>query len=161
MALADLIVVMKDGRIEQAADPRRVFERPATAFVARFMGDHNVLSGRITGSGAGRVDFAVAGGGGFVASGVGGAEGEPIDVAVRTDRVRLAEPPARGLGFTGIVSNIEYRGATLKLSAEGGGIEEFTAIVDDRSFFARPVRVGDAVPLSWEPEDAIALGRAA
>ncbi|MEZ5906643.1 MAG: ABC transporter ATP-binding protein [Geminicoccaceae bacterium] len=161
MALADLIVVMKDGRIEQAADPRTVFEQPATAFVARFMGDHNVLSGRITESGAGRVSFAVAGGGAFVASGIGGAEGEPIDVAVRTDRVRLAEAPAKGLGFTGIVSNIEYRGATLKLSAEGGGIEEFTAIVDDRSFFARPVKVGDAVPLSWEPEDAITLGRAA
>ena len=49
MALADLIVVMNDGRIEQAAPPRDVFERPATAFVARFMGDHNVISGRVTG----------------------------------------------------------------------------------------------------------------
>ncbi len=47
MALADLIVVMNEGRIEQADTPRAVFERPATAFVARFMGDHNVLSGRI------------------------------------------------------------------------------------------------------------------
>ena len=46
MALADLIVVMNDGRIEQAAHPRTVFETPATAFVARFMGDHNVISGR-------------------------------------------------------------------------------------------------------------------
>ncbi len=44
MALADLIVVMNEGRIEQAATPRTVFEKPATAFVARFMGDHNVLS---------------------------------------------------------------------------------------------------------------------
>ena len=47
MALADLIVIMNDGRIEQAADPRTVFEQPATAFVARFMGDHNVISGKI------------------------------------------------------------------------------------------------------------------
>jgi putative spermidine/putrescine transport system ATP-binding protein len=47
MALADLIVIMNDGKIEQAADPRTVFEQPATAFVARFMGDHNVISGRI------------------------------------------------------------------------------------------------------------------
>lgn len=46
MALADVIVVMNDGRIEQAATPRELFERPATAFVARFMGDHNVISGR-------------------------------------------------------------------------------------------------------------------
>jgi len=49
MALADLVVVMNEGRIEQAAPPREVFERPATAFVARFMGEHNVITGRITG----------------------------------------------------------------------------------------------------------------
>ncbi len=43
MALADLVVVMDGGRILQAAPPRDVFERPATAFVARFIGGHNVL----------------------------------------------------------------------------------------------------------------------
>ena len=43
MALADLVVVMEGGRILQAAPPRDVFERPATAFVARFIGGHNVL----------------------------------------------------------------------------------------------------------------------
>src|ERR1044072_2668191 len=48
MARADIIVIMNDGKIEQAASPRQVFETPATAFVARFMGDHNVLSGRVT-----------------------------------------------------------------------------------------------------------------
>lgn len=45
MALADLVVVMDAGRIVQAAPPREVFERPATAFVARFIGGHNVLPG--------------------------------------------------------------------------------------------------------------------
>src|SRR4030095_11278084 len=59
MALADLIVVMNDGKIEQAAHPRIVFERPATAFVARFMGDHNVISGRVTKSVNGLVSFEV------------------------------------------------------------------------------------------------------
>ncbi|MBR0642370.1 ABC transporter ATP-binding protein [Plastoroseomonas hellenica] len=43
MALADLAVVMDHGRIVQAAPPREVFERPASAFVARFIGGHNVL----------------------------------------------------------------------------------------------------------------------
>ncbi len=43
MALSDLMVVMEGGRIRQAAAPREVFERPATAFVARFIGGHNVL----------------------------------------------------------------------------------------------------------------------
>ena len=43
LALADLVVVMNKGRIEQAGAPREVFERPATEFVARFLGGHNVL----------------------------------------------------------------------------------------------------------------------
>ncbi|MXP62596.1 ABC transporter ATP-binding protein [Roseomonas sp. M0104] len=43
MALSDLAVVMDHGRIAQAAPPREIFERPASAFVARFIGGHNVL----------------------------------------------------------------------------------------------------------------------
>ena len=43
MALADLMVVMDHGHIRQAAAPREVFERPVSAFIARFIGGHNVL----------------------------------------------------------------------------------------------------------------------
>ena len=43
MALADLVVIMRDGWIEQQGNPVSVFERPATAFVARFLGSHNVI----------------------------------------------------------------------------------------------------------------------
>ena len=43
MALADLMVVMEDGHIRQAATPRAIFEEPASAFIARFIGGHNVL----------------------------------------------------------------------------------------------------------------------
>ena len=45
MALADLMVVMQDGRIRQQGTPRDVFSNPASAFVARFIGGHNVLPG--------------------------------------------------------------------------------------------------------------------
>ena len=158
MALADLIVVMNDGRIEQAAEPRVVFEKPATAFVARFMGDHNVISGRITEGGAESVLLTVPAGGEFLANGAG-ETGEAGDIAVRTDRVRIGTEPERGLGFTGSVSNIEYRGATVKLSVNGAGIEDFTAILSDSHFFANPVRIGEAITLSWSAEDAILLGR--
>ena len=44
LALADEIIVMNDARIEQAGPARDVFNRPKTAFVARFMGGHNVLN---------------------------------------------------------------------------------------------------------------------
>lgn len=158
MALADLVVVMNDGRIEQAASPREVFERPASAFVARFMGDHNVISGKVAGSADGLVTFDVIGGGTFSASGAVRPSGSDVDAAIRTDHVRIGESPVKGLGFTGIVSNLEYRGASVKLTMEGAGISEFTAIITDKAYYATPVAVGDAVPLHWDAEDAIILG---
>jgi putative spermidine/putrescine transport system ATP-binding protein len=161
MALADLIVVMNDGRIEQAAAPREVFERPATAFVARFMGDHNVVSGRVGAASNGLAEVEVPNGGTFAATGTAGSAGEPIDIAIRTDHVRIGAPARKGLGFTGTVSNIEYRGSSVKLSVDGAGIEDFTAIVDDQAFHRSPVSVGDAVPLNWDAADAIVLGRLA
>ena len=136
-----------------------VFERPATAFVARFMGDHNVISGRATGNRDGMVMINVNGGGSLAASGAPQEAGAPVDIAIRTDHVRIGEPPAPGLGFTGIVSNVEYRGSSVKLLVNGAGIEDFTVILDDTDFFAKPVTVGDAVPLAWDAEDAIVLGR--
>jgi putative spermidine/putrescine transport system ATP-binding protein len=44
MALADMVVVMEGGHIRQAAPAREIFEKPNTAFVARFIGGHNVIS---------------------------------------------------------------------------------------------------------------------
>ncbi len=159
MALADLIVVMSDGRIEQAAPPREIFEQPATAFVARFMGDHNVISGRAVGTSNGLAQLAVPDGGTFAASGTAPAKDSPLDIAIRTDRVQVGPSTTKGLGFNGVVSNIEYRGATVKLTCDGAGISDFTAIISDKAFFAAPITVGDAVPLHWDAEDAIVLGR--
>lgn len=159
MALADIIVVMNDGRIEQAADPRTVFERPATAFVARFMGDHNVISGRVVEKAEGGVKVEVPGGGTFLVEGSPRETGESVDIAVRNDHVRIAESASEGLGFTGLLTNVEYRGSSTKLTVSGAGIEDFVAIVSDTEFDARPVHVGEAVPLSWTAEDVILLDR--
>ncbi|WP_275791138.1 ABC transporter ATP-binding protein [Pararhizobium gei] len=161
MALADIIVIMNDGRIEQAAHPREVFERPATAFVARFMGDHNVLTGRVLGSGGGTVTLEVAEGQTFAVAGEARDPGSPVDIGVRTDRVRLAEPAEKTLGFNGIVSNVEYRGSSVKITVHGAGSDDFTVIASDADYFRKPVAVGDAVPLSWDLEDAVLLGRVA
>ncbi|OJF92450.1 ABC transporter ATP-binding protein [Pararhizobium antarcticum] len=159
MALADLVVVMNDGRIEQAAPPREVFERPATAFVARFMGDHNVLTGRAVSSAEGKVVMEVPEGLTFAVHGDPQEPGAPVDLGIRTDRVRIEPASAPGLGFNGIVSNIEYRGASVKITVIGAGSDDFTVIVGDSSFYAKPVAVGDAVSLSWAEEDVILLGR--
>ncbi|WP_176083908.1 ABC transporter ATP-binding protein [Martelella sp. HB161492] len=157
MALADLIVVMNDGKIEQAATPREVFEKPATAFVARFMGDHNVISGRVSEATGSGVTLDVPGGGQFAAVGRAKEVGAHADIAVRNDHIRLGQTAVPGLGFTGVVSTVEYLGSTVKLIMNGAGVEDFVVILSDSRFFENPVRVGEAVSVYWNAYDAIIL----
>ncbi len=121
MALADLVVVMQHGKIEQAAAPREVFNRPATAFVAKFMGDHNVLAGRVTTAMKAGVQFEAPGGLAFNAPAKDLEVGQPIEIAVRNDRVRVGQPPRKGCGMTGLVQNVEYHGQKVQVSLERAG----------------------------------------
>ena len=155
MALADLVVVMNDGRIEQAAHPREVFNRPATAFVARFMGDHNVISGRVSGRDGDFALVTIPGGADFRAASPA-AVGDTLSIAVRTDRVRLAET-SRGFGLGGVVSAIEYRGRNVQIAVTAPGLDDFSVSMDEADFFGRPLAVGEPVPMSWTPEDVHVL----
>lgn len=123
------------------------------------MGDHNVLSGRVTSSEKGVLVMTVPEGQSFSVRGTGREVGEPVDIGIRTDRVRLQVATEWTLGFDGIVSNIEYRGSSVKITVIGAGSDDFTVIADDGDYFARPVAVGDTVSLSWALEDAVLLGR--
>ncbi len=125
LALADSIIVMNGGRIEQAGAPRDVFNAPETEFVARFIGGHNVISDP---SGP---------------------------VAIRSDRLSVsASDASANNGLAAQVRQIEYLGSqvNLALSAEAG--DELTATLPDQTFFARPYDIGDRVFLSWNAEDA-------
>lgn len=159
MALADLIVVMNAGRIEQAASPRQVFEQPATAFVARFMGDHNVISGRVVESNTDETVIETSAGTRFSAPASPVPVGQTLDLALRTDRVAIGGDVTPMLGFNGVVAGVEYLGATVKIAVAGAGIDEFTIITSDSAYFAMPVKTGDAVPLSWSARDVIVLGK--
>ena len=158
MALADLIVIMNDGRIEQAATPRTIFQKPATPFAARFMGSHNVLSGRLKERDGDAIAIELPGGGIIRAYGTVSADQDDADIAVRTDHVHLGEAAEPGFGFSGVVTNVEDLGATVKLSITGAGIEDFTMVLSDAEYYASPAKTGDAVTLSWAPADAIVLG---
>ena len=125
MALSDLVVVMNGGRIEQAADPRTVFERPATAFVARFIGGHNVI--RLA---------------------------DATEIAVRADRMRLG-PEAGAEAVPAKVVSIEYQGTSVHVGFEadglgGGAPAALTAVIADGAYAGRPLALGQTVPLGWD-----------
>jgi putative spermidine/putrescine transport system ATP-binding protein len=138
MALADLVVVMNHGRIEQAATARDVFNKPASAFVARFIGGHNVLP-----------------------AAVARARGEAAFVAIRADRMNVAAGEAREVGassIVGVARSVEYLGATVQVGIDVVGLEAMSAVVPEARFDASPVRPGQPVVLSWKPEDVHVLG---
>ncbi len=131
MALADLIVVMNAGRIEQQGAPQEVFNRPATEFVARFMGGHNVV---------------------------------PLDgrkISVRTDRVRLMPAPAGADARPVTVTDVEYQGTAVLVALAADGGLELTAVVPERTFFARPFEVGEAAAIGWDQADIHELATSA
>ena len=123
LALADLVVVMNRGRIEQAGNPRQVFEKPATEFVARFLGGHNVIE---------------------TAAGM---------IAVRADRVRVVPGASNLSRLGAVVASVEYQGASYQVGLEGGGARDLSALLGDADFAKTPLALGERVGLAWLDED--------
>ena len=124
MALADLVVVMNEGRIEQQGSPREVFNRPRTEFVARFIGGHNVVT----------------------------ADGARL--AVRADRLllrRLNGYRGEGSPATGTVTNVEYQGTVVQTSVTAEDGTELIALAPEQVFDREPLTPGTRVAVGWEP----------
>ena len=126
MALADMMVVMQDGHIRQSGTPLDVFGNPASSFVARFIGGHNVLPG---------------------------AAGP---VAVRADRCRLKPDGAghNSAGLAARVEAVEYQGGTVRVAlmvTETG--EGASVLLPDDEYDAAPVAAGTSARLVWSPAD--------
>ena len=162
IAVADLVVVMDQGRIEQAASAHEIYTLPANAYVARFMGGQNVLAGTVV-SVEGGVATLVDGTGARFATPVKSAapaEGQQIACCVRRDRVEVEKlhAPSRSSGdatnvVSGAVHAIEYQGSYVKVTIDVPRSEQFVANLADHVFFATPLDIGDAVLARWATED--------
>jgi len=138
MALADLVVVMNQGRIEQAGTAREVFNKPASAFVAKFIGGHNVIP-----------------------AAVARTKGEGEFVAIRADRIVLqpGTAPVDATSLSGVTRSVEYLGSTVQVGIDVAGLDPLSAVVPEARFDANPVAPGQPVVLSWTPKDVHVLGR--
>jgi putative spermidine/putrescine transport system ATP-binding protein len=157
IALADLVVVMEQGRIKQAGPAREVYANPNDRYVAEFLGGQNVLHGRIE-----RVNGASF----VMAPPMQGAievplnarsrlsVGDRVDIAVRRDDVELIRPgtelpPGRASALPSRVLAIEYQGNFVKVMLDIVPDDEFVAYVPERVFFSDPLNVGDMVLATW------------
>ena len=156
VAVADEVVVMSQGRVVQAASAREIYAKPDTAYVARFMGGQNVLTGRLDAV-AGGVGTLIGQHGERFALQMNGSTapvGQTLYFAVRRDHIRLSKGEAATINsIVGKVRAIEYQGTFVKVtlesrSASAGG--EFVAYVEEGDYFRSPIAVAEQVTASWE-----------
>jgi putative spermidine/putrescine transport system ATP-binding protein len=164
LALADIIVVMDEGRIDQAGTAREIFDAPTTPYVAEFMGGWNVFSGEVRGVENGTADVRTEGGETISMTGASLKKGEHVDFSVRRDRVGVARANSASEklvnGVTGVVHGIEYQGTWVKVTmAREGGAGMLVANLQEADFFSDPVAVGDPVKAAWTEKDIHILSR--
>jgi putative spermidine/putrescine transport system ATP-binding protein len=129
MALADIVVLMNGGRIEQQGSPREIFNHPHTEFTAKFIGGHNVIS-------------------------VGGDT-----FAVRNDRLMLKDPAGAidGPSIAGTVSEVEYQGTYVLVAIAADSGADISVQLSESQFDAANYIVGERVVATWDPAQASPL----
>ncbi|WP_125773184.1 ABC transporter ATP-binding protein [Antribacter gilvus] len=120
LSLADRLVVLRDGRVQQVGTPDALYEAPASWYVADFMGYRNILPAEVVSVTAGEATVAV--GGVRLTGRVVGtvAAGDRARVAVRPDDLSVVEAGdvVDGNSLTGTVSVVEYHGRELAVSVQ-------------------------------------------
>jgi spermidine/putrescine transport system ATP-binding protein len=157
LTMSDRIAVMRGGRLEQVGAPEEVYDAPASAFVARFIGTANLLDVRVEVVVGERATVRFVGGrrGEVATGGRGFAAGEPALVMVRPQRLRLlaAEPAPDVVALPVVCTGLVFQGAVLRCELEDAAGRALVAHVEA----ARrdpDLRTGAALWLAWPPDAA-------
>ncbi len=150
-AIADRLVLLRDGRVEQDAPPEQVYNRPASAWAARFLGLTNLLDGRVQSLAPLRVSTAL---GDFESACAGDHAlqvGQAVTLLLRPGGLRVPDPQASSNLISGWVEDVVFRG-------EGFGVHLRCA--EDMHFIFHlqqtPVE-GDTVTYQIDPQAVLCL----
>jgi putative spermidine/putrescine transport system ATP-binding protein len=155
LSMADRIVVMNDARIQQIADPLTIATKPETAVVARFMGDNNVLRGRVVERNGDRLvvgDETMRAS--AIVSGDAPAVGEEALLSIRAAAVEIDESPgsARENSVECEIVFVEFLGDLVKLHLAANKERMLAKVPGDR-YLALRGREGERVRIRWKEED--------
>jgi spermidine/putrescine transport system ATP-binding protein len=159
LTMSDRIAVMNDGVIEQLGTPRQIYERPATKFVAGFIGTSNVLSGTVSRSDAGAAIIEAGRGERIVLLGTASA-GDFVEFTVRPEKidVRAERPGGEDCALRGIVTEVVYLGTFTNYNVRTSTGAEVVVFVQNVSSADDIAARGDSVWLSWDPRHSYAIG---
>ena len=156
LTMSDRVAVMNHGRLVQLGSPRLLYEQPADAFVADFIGEMNLLPGTVREISGNRCAAVVEGG---VALGTATrtmVPGEAVRLAVRPEHIVLSASGTPGPGLRGRLAQIVFNGATTSMLVELPGGTTLRADVSTRSDFA-VLQPGAQVTANWQADEAIAF----
>jgi ABC-type Fe3+/spermidine/putrescine transport system ATPase subunit len=163
LALSDTVVIMKDGAVVQTGAPRALYERPASGFVADFLGASNFLRGRFA-PGAGGATVTTAGGLALAVpepgGRAGGLAGRPEDGAdevgtmVRPERVVLGAA-AEGLAnrFAGRIEDVTFVGDAVRARVRLSPSDVVVSAIPNRRDAPPIGAVGDQAIVGWQADD--------
>jgi spermidine/putrescine transport system ATP-binding protein len=148
-SMSDRVAIMRGGLIEQLGTPRDVYQRPATEFVADFVGVSNRRPGTVTGVGAdGRYAIDVPGLGALSSAGVDGlTAGQDVAVIVRPESVWLSPGADDWTVVPARVLDVAFMGPHISCVVETQDGVTMTLIADGH----HPLAAGDRCEVSWSP----------
>ncbi|HST42905.1 MAG TPA: ABC transporter ATP-binding protein [Conexibacter sp.] len=160
LTMSDRIAVMSNGVVEQLASPRELYERPATAFVAGFIGVSNLLELRVDERAEGHVAMRLGDGARLLAPDPGGALGASHQLTIRPERIRIEPDDAAGWSrLPGRVADVVYLGSMTQLLVDldhDGGRLVAHCLADDEP--GTRLRPGDPVVLGWPADRSFVIG---
>jgi spermidine/putrescine transport system ATP-binding protein len=164
MTMSDRIAVMNGGRYEQLGDPESLYERPATRFVAGFLGVSNLLPGSVDGA-DGTFGLVRLADGETVRVPRGVLNGHrDVEVVVRPEKIRLAaadgDLPSGVNALVGTIVDASYLGVSTQYLVEtrsGSRVSVYEQNVE-RTVHGSLHRPGEEVRLSWSPDHTFAVG---
>jgi spermidine/putrescine ABC transporter ATP-binding subunit len=164
LSMSDRVAVMSNGVIEQLDEPRAIYDRPLTPFVADFIGDMNFLEGEVAEAADG--GFAIDTGAGIVVRGRGdAARGTHMRVGLRPERIAAARGLSDGTANSATAEVITkmYLGDQIQIVAKLAG--DRNVVVREQRASADPaldtINPGDLIALSWDESAPLLLGDAA
>jgi spermidine/putrescine transport system ATP-binding protein len=155
LTMSDRIAVMNRGKVEQVAAPEEVYDRPATTFVAGFIGVSNLMPATVTGSSEVKLDEGTT----IATETDGFSQGDRCHAVVRPEKLRV-ELGENGDGrpdqprVEGVVASSLYLGTSTQIAVDLGEGVRMTVLVPnaDEAERQRLPGGGARVALSWEPE---------
>jgi iron(III) transport system ATP-binding protein len=126
LSLGDKVCVMHDGEILQMAPPHEVYDRPASLFVAQFVGEMNFVKGHVTGPS--QVECPLGKLSLFVPTGI--SVSSPVTLAIRPEHVKV-NPDGSNSGLSGSITSKNYLGDAALLEVEINGVTLLAKLAGD------------------------------